>query len=496
MRTLCLTVLFSLAFITSGLLGQQIVIVRPKETDEVLVNPGIGFNTFQRFNGDTLNAGSGWTEGYPIQYQKFDGDLTNPGHPMTSTAYFRVYWRFVQPEKESYNWAMIDLALKTAAERGQTLILRIAPYGEGAERDVPVWYRAMVGEEKNLPITKWRVDPENPLYVEYFGGFIREMGKRYDGHPDLECVDISIVGFWGEGEGSHLLSEKTRKALTNAYLDNFKKTLLIFQPLNGDAPDPGVLVQGLPIAASWPDGRNNGTGCEMRNLGWRFDCLGDMGFWRKQRGDWCHMMDVYPQDIIKSGMQDAWRKAPVTLEICGTLKRWKETEGYNKEVVKYIFDQALKWHISTFNAKSSAVPDEWWPLVNEWLKKMGYRLVLRKLTFPSEVRPQGKLAFTSWWENKGVAPCYREFPFAIRLKNSQRSEVLITDADIRNWLPGDILYDDAVFLPLDMPEGDYELSMAIVDNRTRNPKVKLAIEGIDPDGWYKMGRITVRETLK
>lgn len=34
-----------------------IVTVRPKEIDDVLVNPGIGFTTFQRFNGDRLNEG-------------------------------------------------------------------------------------------------------------------------------------------------------------------------------------------------------------------------------------------------------------------------------------------------------------------------------------------------------------------------------------------------------------------------------------------------------
>jgi hypothetical protein len=57
------------------------VIVRPKEIDDVLNNPGIGFQTFQRFNGDDLNPGNRWTEGHPIEYQPFDGDLTNPTTP-------------------------------------------------------------------------------------------------------------------------------------------------------------------------------------------------------------------------------------------------------------------------------------------------------------------------------------------------------------------------------------------------------------------------------
>jgi hypothetical protein len=132
--------------------------------------------------------------------------------------------------------------------------------------------------------------------------------------------------------------------------------------------------------------------------------------------------------------------------------------------------------------------------VDEWLKKMGYRFVLRKFSYPSEVRPQGTLAFRSWWENKGVAPAYRDWPLAIRLKGAQRTEVLTTDADIRTWLPGDVVHDGAVFLPADMPEGDYDLEIAIVEPRSRKPHVRLAIEGRQPDGWYRMGSVTVRES--
>jgi hypothetical protein len=69
-------------------LAQEPAVVRPKEIDDVLVNPGIGFITLQRFNGDALNQGTRWTEGYPIEYQPFHGRLEK-NHPMTSIAYFR-----------------------------------------------------------------------------------------------------------------------------------------------------------------------------------------------------------------------------------------------------------------------------------------------------------------------------------------------------------------------------------------------------------------------
>ena len=465
--------------------------VYPKESDELLLNPGIGFTTFQRFNGDTLNTGMGWTEGFPIEYQNFDGDLTNKNHPQTTIAYFRVNWRFLETAPGIYNWEMIDKALKTAADRGQTLMLRISPYEGEVEKDVPVWYRKITGEKKN-EVKKWEVDPENPAYIKYFGGMISAMGKRYDGHPDLETVDIAFIGHWGEGSGMHLLTDKTRLALINAYLDNFKKTHLIFQPLNGDAPNPEVLVGGTNIAAYWPDGTNNGAGPKMRHLGWRIDCLGDMDFW--PQWNFSHMMDVYPEDIVKSGMKDAWKKAPIAMEICGTFLRWMEKQKYDKKTVEYIFGQALKWHISSFNAKSSAVPEEWSPLVDEWLKKMGYRFVLRKFTYPGEVKSDNELLITTWWENKGVAPIYRDYKFAIRLKNNKTTQVITTSADIRNWLPGDIVYEETLNIPKNMPAGDYQIEIAIVDPAAFDSRVKLAIEGVNPDGWYTMGKIKVLNT--
>jgi hypothetical protein len=450
------------------LFGQPTVIVRPKEIDDVLTNPGIGFMTFQRFNGDELNSGLRWTEGFPIAYQEFKGSLKNKSHPDTSIAYFRVYWRYIEPEMGKYRWDLFDAALKTAHGRGQTLMIRIPPYGSSgdAKDDVPDWYRKLVGTyDDPLPGKGWRADPEDPRYAKYFGGMVREFGKRYDGHPDLESVDLSIIGYWGEGRGSDLLTERTRAALVGAYVESFDKT---------------------PLVMLLTDEKTNKYGLSKKAVGWRVDCLGDMG---ARNPKWNHMMDYYPEGIVNFGMRDAWEKAPVSLEVCGVMQQWKN----NGSDVDYIIDQSLKWHISSFNAKSSAVPEEWWPQVNRWLKRMGYRFVLRKFTYPASVARLGKLAFTTWWENKGVAPCYRRYPLALRLKNSGGATVLRTDADIRAWLPGDVVYDSAVFIPADQRAGEYELGVALLDPETGQPNVKLAIAGREPDGWYTLGKIRIGE---
>jgi hypothetical protein len=481
-----LAFLLVLSIIVLNVSAQKILTVRFKETDEVLTNPGMGFMTFQRFNGDKSNEGAGWTEGKPIEYQKFNGDLVTKDHPMTSIAYFRVYWRFLEPEMGKYNWEMIDYALKTAHERHQTLLLRIAPYGSGKilndDTDVPSWYRTLVGDRNEwLPDGEgWRVDAEDPRYALYFGKMIAELGKRYDGHPDFESVDLSIVGFWGEGRGSESLTNATREVLVKAYTDNFKKT---------------------PLIMLLTDEKTNKFGLSQANVGWRVDCIGDLGFWAsdKNRPGWTHMYDYYPQGIINFGMRDAWKNAPVSLEVCGTIKSWKGKkdsceycQGYTIDDVNYIIDETLKWHISSFNAKSSGVPESWRPLIDRWLKKMGYRFVLRSFSFPEFVGVGEKLSFKSWWDNKGVAPIYKKFLLAIRLSNENTSKVIITGADINSWFPGDNLFDDAVFVPGDMPAGMYQLQIGIVDCQSHEPKVNLAIEGRDSLGWYSLGRIEIK----
>jgi hypothetical protein len=464
MRSQSHVVLVLLSLLSTLAVAQETIVVRPQEIDDVLVNPGIGFMTFQRFNGDDLNQGKKWTEGYPIEYQDFDGNLKNKNHPDTSLAYFRVYWRFIEPAEGQYRWDLIDKVLETAASRGQTVLLRIAPYGTGADNDVPDWYRTMMGPETNLADKKWRTDPEDPRYVAHFGAMVRDLGARYDGHPDLESVDLSIVGAWGEGAGSARLSQKTREALVDSYLDAFRKTHLV------------MLLT---------DEKTNQYGLSKRDVGWRVDCLGDMGGFSRT---WCHMLDYYPQAIINFGMRDAWKRAPVTLEVCWVMQHWKD-QGWD---VDYIIDQSLKWHISSFNGKSSAVPDDWWPQVNRWLKRMGYRYALRKFTYPARIRPGGELKLTSWWENKGVAPCYQPFQLAIRLRGSETQHVLLTDADLRAWLPGDNLFDADVPVPEEMAEGQYELEIGVLDQQGQRPVIRLAIAGRRPDGWYRMGTIDVR----
>ena len=444
------------------------VTVRPKVIDDVLVNPGMGFMTFQRFEGDKLDPDPDPSEGFPIDYDAIKGPPPPGSFPSTSIAYFRIYWRFIEPSEGEYHWEQIDRALRMAHDRHQTLMLRLPPYGPEQKSDVPAWYRIASNEpdyKKKLVTDFWHVDPENPIYTERYGRLIRAFGKRYDGNPDIEAVDIAIVGAWGEGAGTDLLKPATRDALLDAYFDAFPRTTLLMQ-LSGDR-------------GSFDHARKRRV-----DVGWRADCLGDLDEFSPT---WSHMYDYYPQQVVHLGLQENWRAQPVSLEVCGVLNSWKERHWD----ADYIIDQSLKWHISSFNAKSSEVPEEFRPKVARWLNKMGYRYALRKFVFPARSAPGGAFEFASWWENLGVAPSYRNYPVALRLKSAVREVVLTTDSDIRKWLPGDSLLEGTLKLPENLPEGDYAVSLALIDPASKQPRIRLASAGRGADGWYDLGRTRV-----
>ena len=81
-----------------------------------------------------------------------------------------------------------------------------------------------------------------------------------------------------------------------------------------------------------------------------------------------------------------------------------------------------------------------------------------------------------------------------RLKSGNNEAVMIfPEVDLKDWLPGDIVFDNAGFVPLDLPAGTYDLQIALVDRLKHHPRIDLAIEGKVGDGWYQLGQIKVTE---
>ena len=448
-----------LTFLTS-IVSAQTTIVRPKEIDDILVNPGMGIETFNRFNGQALNEGVTWSEVGP-EKPIADAAASAVDFPGSSVAYVRWFWSQLEPEAGKYRWEIIDSALAEAHRHGQRLAIRLMPYDN--KNALPDWYFKSGARRANKPQDEdgkiWSPDSADPIYVKSWSAIIAEMGKRYDGHPDLNHVDISTVGYWGEGWGPYLPDWAVQQQLIDVYLHAFTRTPLL---MNFDQLE--ALVYGTKHGA-----------------GWRLDCWGDMG---RPFKNFAHMLDLYPEQIARGQIQDVWRTAPVALETCGVPESWKRW-GFD---LKPILDQALRWHASTINIKSSHIPPDWKAAFDEFQKQIGYRFVLKRFEYPTTVKAGEMAQVNMWWFNAGVAPVYRDYLLALRVGDAV---IPLPDADVRQWLPGDSIYEKTAYVPRELKPGKYRVRVALLDPRTRNPAIRLAITGRESDGWYDAGEITV-----
>ncbi len=460
---------------------------RPKLIDDLLVNPNMGFTTFQRFNGDPLFPGQTWSEFGPEEFPHAGappGDCRPapaPDFPETTIAYCRWYWATLNPEPGVVRWEIIENACRSAAARGQQLDLRIMPHN--GEVTVPDWYKEKVGRggtAKGRQIDEWSAGPsgpppggaagkwlpdyEDPAYLDHFGGMIRAIGERYDGDPRINMIDVALFGHWGEWHRS-----------------------------DGRMGPPELWERGIDLCLeAWPTTRKAmliskhprmAYACE-RGCGWRLDCWGDMGGFNPE---WNHMLDFYNQALCAAGTQEAWKRGPVSLETCWVMGKWFD-EGWD---IDYIVDQALRWHVTSINLKSSAVPEEYWPQINRLLGNMGYRIALRRLVWPAEVRAGEGLHVEATWENRGVAPPYAGYPAALGLKSEKAEHVLELAASTAGWLPGYQHIEKDLPLPPDAAPGRYRLRTALLCPHDRRPRVLLANEGRADDGWYELGEVEI-----
>jgi hypothetical protein len=449
--------------------GQSVldVVVTPQETDVLLMNPGVGFEAPNTTN-EAMNR---W----------------NPKYPECSSAYYRWYWDEVEPEDGEIDFSMIDEILDQVRAENSVLSWRIMCMNGAIH--VPQWLidKGLNGwyYDDNDPSQGFMPDYTDPIFIEHHERLIKAMASRYDGHPDIHHVDIGSVGSWGEwntagtpgGNNFVMPPSSTLKDIMDLYLDNFKKTKLV------------MLIGGEEQLAY---GIENGTG-------YRADCLGDWGMWGP---NWNHMQYVYPQAIATSHADTAWKHAPVCFEACGTGSTWYFDgmgELLDKETARdTTIAQSLAWHISVmhmvYGPVYDSIPDEWLDTYDEWAKKMGYRFVLNRMAHLGSAQAGGRLKLEMDWINRGVAPAYYNYPLTVRLRDpaSDVSYELPTNADVRTWLPGEIEFNPVLKVPVNVPPGEYNLEIAMLDPHYGTARIELAVDGANGDGWYGWSKITIR----
>jgi hypothetical protein len=439
----------------------NVTVVAPGESDALLVNPGMGFTTQSSLDGEV------------------------PGYPKSTIAYYRWYWDELEPEEGKFNWMMVDSVIAAARARGQRLATRIMP-ANGRPR-IPEWYRKtgakgwdFVAEStQNAGKTdpSWMPDHEDPLFAKYMGRLVKEFAKRYDGHPDLDHVDIGSYGHWGEWHLSFVKEKRAygfdiKKMIIDWYLEGFKKSPMVIPE---DAED------GLIYATE------NGKG-------WRADCIGDYG----PPNNWNLMTRYLQLPRAYPSVGEAWKTSPVAFESCGTMETWLAA-GRD---IEFIYSVCLELHTSILNNKSSAIPPEWWPATERFLKRMGYRFVVRSFRHEKWLEPGSMLNLEMTLDNIGVAPPYRAYipAFEIRRAGSRGKMAVVahkqSEWNVLKWLPGRHEQSTKIEMPDNIKPGRYLVYFSLLDPYSKRPVINLAVDGADAQNWYSWTAFEVVEKGK
>ncbi len=421
--------------------------------------------TFREVDTLFANPGAGWMS----QNRSGKGEPRFP----CSVVYIRFGWADVEPKEGEYNWKLIDDVIAAWKSRGAAVSMRVmtcSAHSSGYYTS-PKWlfdagckgFEYTVGGDDPTSGGKRiaRIEPDyaDPIYLAKHGAFLKAMGKRYDGHPDVEFLDIGSYGVWGEWHTKHAASVDVRKQIVDMYLDAFHKTPMVFM-----TDDAEVLAYAIPKGVGL---RRDGVGSPWHEQNW----IGSKKY------------------AAVEGMADTWKKSPVVFEWFGNYDYLKSR--------KWSFDAAvdfmLKNHVTMINDNFGRFPPEALPQLQKLARLAGYRFVLRELSHSPVAKPGTSLDVKMKWANVGVGKLYRPFKLRLLLLDAAGQTVCTADArsDPRDWLPGDHDLAESIQIPAALKAGEYTLTVSLIDPAGQKQPLKLAMDAPEKEGRYTVSKVKV-----
>ena len=477
----CLITLLMMFLLAGNLFADDLskdrVVVTPQDTGAALVNPMMGW-TMHFYSNVPTNYGS-----------KLAPSDTLDDFPGLSTVYLRVPWSFIEPEEGRFNWALLDTPAQRWIDKGKYVAFRITCSENWTQYATPKWVKDAGAKGSHYIFNEgpcddesrpWDPDYEDPIYREKLENFLREMGRRYNGNPNVAFIDVGTFGMWGEAHTMMSVPVVPREKNLNVvkwHIDMHKKyfpdTLLCISDDAAGHNTPGTNLPETDYAFS--------QGVSLRD-----DSI---------------MVQPPPNSWFHSELaQQFWPTLPVILE--------HEHYGSSKNRNAWSAD-LMKKAIEDYHASFMSI--HWWPrieleenreLINEVNRRLGYRLQLRRISWPREIKIGQWFELESEWANAGVSPCYPGGYMALTLKDAEGGIVsVITEQnfDMRTLQPTAVGETQpqsfsmpaiiGMVAPVVLP-GEYDVfvSVGMLDG---TPKIALPLPNDDGHRRYKIGTITV-----
>jgi len=455
-----------------------VVTVRPGDTGEALVNPAMGW-TMHFYSNIPTNYGS-----------KLAPADTVDDWPGLSTVYLRVPWAFVEPEEGRFNWALLDTPAQRWIAKGKYVAFRITASENWVRFATPEWvknagakgvfYNFGSGPAKDGAF--WDPDYLDPVFLEKLDRFLAAFAARYEGNPHVAFVDVGTFGLWGEGHthmSSRVPEEKVPEIVArhiDLHRKHFKTTLLVISDdvVGHDRPGKHFAITDAALE---------------RGVSLRDDSI---------------LVQPPPRSWYHAEMAEAfWPRLPVVLE--------HEHYGGSKQRGAWGDGSLLVKAVGDYHASFMSI--HWWPreelnenraVIDQVNRRMGYRLQVRRVSWPAEAKIGQPFEVVWEWANAGVAPCYPGGFAAMTLKDGEGGivAVLVEDGfDVRELKVGPAgqapvrtvksTFTAGRIAPT-TKAGTYDVYVS-VGMRDGTPRIALPLAGEDGQRRYQVGRITLRE---
>ena len=367
----------ALALVAGGAISvarADIVTVRPCDTGEALINPGMGLVHYHYSNRL-------WAYGI---YSKPGDAEPLPG---TSVVYLRVLWSDIEPKEGVFRWDLFDSVAQGWIKKGKQIAVRIICCNQTVNA-TPDWVRDAGAKgiwfkyRSDTAEPRWEPGYDDPIFIEKYSNFLKAFAARYDGNPSLAFMDVGSLGMYGEGhtgDTSKLSREETDR-LARLHIDLHRKYLPnTYLVISDDVAGSQSKAKELPSLLQYA--LENG-------VGFRDDSL------MCGKEPWFHAhWGRYFAPVL-----------PVVLEtghytLCDARGRWKKDrilESVEKHQASYFTFHGFPEDFRESHAEEIAS-------VN---RRLGYRLIPVSITYPDKVKAGAEVKISAEWVNKGVAPCH------------------------------------------------------------------------------------------
>ena len=438
------------------------------DNGEALINPMMGWMAMFYSNSTT-------------RYPTSEASDTLDYFPGCSTVYLRLDWADIEPQEGKFEWSVVDTPAQRWIAKGKKVALRFCTSNTGSARyATPQWVQQ--AGAKMVPCVRNNFESmepvfDDPVFLKKLENFLAAAGQRYNGNPNIAFIDVGTFGTWGEGHT--LLStklaqpENERQARIHAelHLKYFSNTLLC---ISDDVIGHNAPGTDFPLLK------------ELRSKGITFR---DDSIMTCKAG-WYH-----------DGLaRQYWPNQPVIvehehLELALSRGDWSNAR---------LLEAVEKYHASYLSIHSWAdfeleTCKEVIPLIN---RRLGYRIQVRKLDYPSVIKPGNTFSIGMTLANAGVAPCYPGgFP-AFSLKDSKGglAAVVVDETFSLRQLaigPADRIPEqnhiaNIIINPKgpQLQRGTYDLYISFGD-RIGTPQIALPLANDDGMHRYRVGTITV-----